>query len=249
MADSGKRRMEGATVVTEPVGGKARRVERMFSRIVRRYDLMNSLMTGGRDRSWRQLAVERAQPEGGLALDIGTGTGELALELLRRGARAAVGVDFSSEMLATARAKVEARGTGRTPHFLVGDALCLPFPESSFDVVISGFVVRNLADLKGGFREMRRVLRPGGRVVCLELTHPQPGAFARLFRFYFYRLVPLLGGVVTRDFEAYRYLPNSLSAFPAADDLAHIMTEAGLREVDYRLLASGTVAVHRGRRA
>ena len=290
---------------------KPRRVERMFSRIVGHYDLMNTLMSGGRDRTWRRLAVQMAEPREAVALDVGTGTAELALELLRQGACTVVGLDFSQEMLLAARAKsehrldrkldtAEARRTPRlepyeggryslsplviddrdrqrdgedagvtgghpfppllkpnvgvhrgsqVPQFLAGDALNLPFAEGTFDIVISGFVVRNLADIKRGFQEMCRVLRPGGRLICLEITHPKPGIFASLFQVYFYRLVPLLGGVVARDLDAYRYLPNSLTHFPPAEGLARIMEEAGLRDVSYRLLFPGAVAIHRGRRA
>ena len=268
-----------ATMLSQRESGK---VERMFSRIVARYDLMNTLMTGGRDRSWRRLAVQMAEPRGAVALDVGTGTAELALELLRQGARTVVGLDFSQGMLLAAREKAEccldkdrsittetwrtrsarrlerstdaAGCTGvpvpgvRAPEFLAGDALNLPFGEGSFDAVLSGFVVRNLVDIKRGFQEMRRVLRPGGRVVCLEITHPKPGVFASLFQMYFYRLVPLLGSIVARDFDAYRYLPNSLTTFPAADGLARIMEEAGLQDVSYHMLFPGAVAIHRGRR-
>lgn len=225
---------------------KPQRVERMFSRIVARYDLMNTLMTGGRDRSWRSAAVRMADPRDAVALDVGTGTAELALELVRQGARTVVGLDFSPEMLLAAQRK--SSGAKASPCFLAGDALALPFPERCFDVVISGFVVRNVVDFRRAFEEMHRVLRPGGRVVCLEITHPRPGVFAHLFRFYFYRLVPLLGSALARDFDAYRYLPRSLTAFPPADGLALIMQEAGFGDVGYRLPSPGTVAIHSGRR-
>ncbi|TAK36126.1 MAG: class I SAM-dependent methyltransferase [Chloroflexota bacterium] len=228
---------------------KPRRVGSMFNRIVPHYDLMNTLMTGGRDRAWRRLAVSMSQPAGADGLDVGTGTAELALELRRQGARSVVGVDFSWEMLRAARHKTSASDTTTAPLLLAGDALNLPFPDQSFDLVISGFVIRNVADIAQAFHEMRRVLRPGGRVVCLEITHPRPGLFARLFRLYFYRLVPLLGSLIARDFDAYRYLPNSLTSFPPADGLARLMEGAGLVDVQYQLLSGGSVAVHRGYRA
>ncbi len=223
----------------------ARRVRQMFGRIVPRYDLLNRAMSLGMDRRWRRLAAEAAMPEGALALDLGTGTGDLALELRRRGARLVTGLDFTPRMLAAARAKA---GTSGGLALLQGDALSLPFREGTFDCVTSTFLLRNLADLPAGLREMARVLRAGGRLVCLDMTHPPPGAFASLYRFYFNRLLPPLSGAISGDRAAYRYLPNSLAGFPAASELCGLLEQAGLERVSVRRLAAGAVALHSARK-
>ncbi len=223
--------------------GKPSRVRAMFARIVHHYDLMNTLMTGGRDRGWRRLAVRMCEPADTLALDLATGTGELALEMVRRGARGVVGLDFCGPMLEAA-----ARKTAGVPavRLAAGDALALPFADASFDRVINGFLLRNVADLPAALGEMARVLRPGGRLVCLEITHPPSRLFGALFRPFFYRFVPLLGAAVAGDFGAYSYLPNSLTHFPDAPRLAEMMRRAGFARVTYRYLSLGAVAVHVG---
>jgi len=215
----------------------------MFSRIARRYDLMNRLMTLGRDQAWRRLAARelRLSP-GGLCLDLATGTGDLALAVCEAypGARV-VGVDFSLTMRHVAQRKA---GMRQRIDFAAGDALSLPFAAEQFDGLINGFLLRNVVDLPQALAEMRRVVKPGGRVVCLELTHPQAPLFRQWFHFYFYRLVPLIGGIVAGDRRAYAYLPNSLTAFPPAEPLRQLMLSAGYPEVHYRRLMLGTVALH-----
>jgi demethylmenaquinone methyltransferase/2-methoxy-6-polyprenyl-1,4-benzoquinol methylase len=218
---------------------KATLVRRMFDRIVPRYDLMNRLMTGGMDGRWRALAARLAEPEGCVVLDVATGTGDMAAELHRRGAADVIGADFAANMLRAARGKLPL-----TISLVLADAQHLPFRDASVDRVTNAFLLRNLSDLDLGLREMRRVLRPGGKLVCLEITRPVPGIFAALFGFYFYRLVPALGGAVTGQRAAYRYLPNSLTSFPRANDLSMRLRRAGFGRVDYRLLALGTVAIH-----
>jgi demethylmenaquinone methyltransferase/2-methoxy-6-polyprenyl-1,4-benzoquinol methylase len=226
---------------------KAERVNAMFARIVPHYDLMNRLMTFGMDGGWRRAAVAQVRPRGGRLLDVGTGTGDLAQELRRQGAASVVGVDFVAPMLARAADK---HGPESLPwlSLVQGDALHLPFADASFDGVISGFLLRNVADLPAALTEMARVLRPGARLVSLELTHP-PRALAPAFHLYFDRLVPALGGVVTGEPAAYRYLPASLGPLPTAPALARLFGEAGLRGVRYRRLGLGTVAIHVGVRA
>ena len=220
----------------------------MFDRIARRYDLMNTLMTGGRDQAWRRQAARLARPEGrGLALDVATGTGDLARALLdETPVRGVVGADFSEAMLALGRAKARRSGLEDRLHFVTADALALPFPDATFTCVTSAFLLRNLTDLDQGLREMARVTRLGGRVVALETSRATLPGFRSLFAFYFNRLVPVLGGLVSGDREAYRYLPRTAGGFLAPDDLVRVMTEAGLREVIYRRLAFGTVAIHVG---
>jgi demethylmenaquinone methyltransferase/2-methoxy-6-polyprenyl-1,4-benzoquinol methylase len=178
-------------------------------------------------------------------LDVATGTGDLALEVLRRrpGSRV-VGLDFVPEMLSLAQVKAAAQNS--VPALTAADALRIPFPDASFDAVVTGFALRNVTDIPAAFAEMARVTRPGGRVACLEIAKPQQPLFRRLFALYFYRFVPLIGGIVTGQPSAYTYLPHSLTAFLTPPELAEVMRQTGWRDVRYRRLMLGTVAVHAG---
>ena len=218
-------------------------ISRMFGRIARRYDRLNRIMSLGMDGRWRQQAAASAKPDASLALDIGTGTGDLALELTKRGARQIVGADFSLEMLAAARAKLAAKDV-LNASWTLADALHLPFPDGTFDCVTNAFVLRNLADLRSGLAEMARVLQPGGRLVCLDMTQPPPGIVGTLYKLYFYRLLPPIAGAISGDRAAYRYLPNSLVGFPDSAALAKLLAEIGLVEVEVRKVGGGTVAIH-----
>ncbi len=219
----------------------------MFGRIVLRYDRMNRLMTGGRDGRWRQLAVAAAAPRGAVVLDLGTGTGDLARELRRAGAGRVVGVDFARPMLLAARSKA-GLASDRSVAWAQADALRLPFADGSFDAVTSGFLLRNLVDLPGGLAEMVRVLKPNGRLVGLDITHPPAGAKGAVLRFAFERLLTPVAGRLSGEHAAYRYLPNSLSGFPGAPELAREMERAGAVEVSFQRLGGGIVALHRGRK-
>ena len=235
-------------------------VRAMFGRIASRYDLMNTLMTGGRHHAWRRLAIRQAclsgppvrqagrqaRPAERRALDLCCGTGDFALELARHGASVVVGVDFSREMLALAARKAQAAGLSGRVQWQLADALELPFPDAAFLCATSGFSLRNVDDVGRALREMARVVAPGGRVAVLELTPVRSRLFGPVFRAYFRGLVPLVGGLVAGDRAAYTYLPDSVRAFPTADELAELMRQAGLRDVQYRLLALGTVALHLG---
>ena len=217
-------------------------VRDMFDRITPSYDRMNRVMSMGMDGSWRARAVRCAGLEPGSgAIDVCCGTGDLAIELLdtvsTRGR--VVGLDFSERMIEAARAK------SSQVEWLQGDALDLPFATGEFDACTVGFGVRNLPDVERGFREMARVVRPGGRVVCLELT-PPPRLVAPFARLWTDHAVPLLGRVVARETDAYRYLPASVHRFPPAAELAAIMRAAGLDRVQYRRLSGGAVALHVG---
>jgi demethylmenaquinone methyltransferase/2-methoxy-6-polyprenyl-1,4-benzoquinol methylase len=219
----------------------------MFTRIAGRYDLMNSVMTGGRHHAWRRLtaAAVAGAPEGP-ALDLATGTGDLALAIRAASpARSVVGADFSEAMLAHAQAKLRARAERRVT-LLAADALALPFRDQAFACVTSAFLLRNLADLTAGLAEMRRVTRPGGLVAALEITRPAVPGWSTLFGLYFGRLVPLIGAAVARDRAAYTYLPRSVERFVTPPELARLMTEAGLRQVRYRRFGLGTIALHVG---
>jgi demethylmenaquinone methyltransferase / 2-methoxy-6-polyprenyl-1,4-benzoquinol methylase len=233
----------------ERAGGKATYVRRMFGRIAGVYDLMNRVMTGGLDRRWRLFAAHQVGlAPGQRALDIGTGTADLAIAVAQLGASdsTVVGVDFTPEMLEHGRRKLARLGLSPRIELRQGDGERLDFPAESFDACCSAFVVRNLTDLPGGFREMLRVVRPGGRVVCLEISHPPGALFGGLFSLYFGRIVPLLGRLIARSSDAYTYLPTSVLAFPRAPQLKAIMEEAGWTDVRYTYLTGGVVAVHVG---
>lgn len=223
-------------------------VQAMFGRIVRRYDLVNRLMTGGRDVAWRELVAHTAIAGGrrDRVLDVATGTGDLAIALADAGAKQVVGVDFVAGMVAAAAQKPGVGGEAARVHVAVGDALLLPFPDDTFDACTVSFGLRNMADYAAAVREMTRVLRPGGRFVCLELTPYRVPVLHRLFGWYFRSIVPLIGGLLSGDPAAYRYLPTSVAAFPAAAELVELMNRAGLVTARYRLLGGGTVAMHTG---
>ena len=223
---------------------RARTIQAMFGRLVPQYDRMNRVMSAGLDGRWRRLAVQAAQPHGTDVLDLGAGTGDLSREFRRAGAAGVVGADFAAQMLRRARRK---HGL-ETADWLQADALQLPFAEASFDVVASAFVLRNLVDLPGGFAEMLRVLRPGGRLVALDITHPPDDLRGRILRLGFERVVTPAAGLLSGDRNAYRYLPNSLSGYPTAEKLAEMLRTAGATEVSYRRLAGGAVALHAARK-
>ncbi len=218
----------------------------MFGRIVPRYDVLNRLMSLGMDRRWRRLAAGATRPRGARALDIGAGTGDLALELRRQGADSVIGADFSPHMLTAASRKDV--GSNARISWVLADALRLPFPDGSFDCVTNAFVLRNLADLRTGLAEMARVLRPGGRLVCLDMTQPPEGAFGAIYRLYFNRLLPRLAGAISGDPAAYRYLSKSLEGFPDAAAMAELLRDVGLAGVRVRRLGGGVVALHKARK-
>jgi demethylmenaquinone methyltransferase / 2-methoxy-6-polyprenyl-1,4-benzoquinol methylase len=222
----------------------------MFDRIAGVYDLMNTAMTAGLHHGWRERAVERAAVgPGDAALDLCCGTGDLALALRRRVGPSGrvVGADFSEPMLERAREKAIRQGAGDVA-FGWADALELPYPDAAFDAVTVGFGVRNLGDLDRGLAEMARVLRPGGRLVVLEITQPRRPPLSWFFALWFDRAVPLLGRLAG-DPEAYSYLPESVRSFPSPHGLAERMDRAGLRRIRYTVLAGGIIAIHSGERA
>ena len=223
---------------------RARTIQAMFGRLVPQYDRMNRVMTAGLDGRWRRLAVHAATARGGDVLDLGAGTGDLSHEFQRAGAARVVGADFAGEMLLRAREKFG----DETTSWVRADGLQLPFADGSFDAVASAFVLRNLVDLPRSFEEMLRVLRPGGRVVALDITHPPADRRGRILRLGFEHVVTPVAGLLSGDWNAYRYLPSSLAGYPPADELASMMRAAGATEVSYRRLAGGAVALHTGRK-
>lgn len=226
---------------------RAEAVRAMFTRIAARYDLMNSVMTGGRHHAWRRVTARAvAGAPAGLALDLATGTGDLALAVRAAApGRVVVGADFSEAMLRHAQAKLAARGERRVP-LLAADALALPFGDRTFACVTSAFLLRNLADLPAGLAEMRRVTAPGGLVAALEITRPGMRGWDTVFGLYFDHLVPVIGAAVAGDRAAYTYLPRSVERFVTPPQLTTLMTRAGLRGVHYRRLGLGTIALHVG---
>jgi demethylmenaquinone methyltransferase/2-methoxy-6-polyprenyl-1,4-benzoquinol methylase len=227
----------------------ASEVRGMFDRIAGVYDLMNSAMTAGLHHQWRERAVDRAQVgPGSDALDLCTGTGDLALALRRRiGVDGrVVGSDFSEAMLDLARRKSGEEGL--PVEFGWADALALPYGDESFDAVTIGFGARNLADLGKGLSEMARVLRPGGRLVILEITRPQREPLSSFYSLWFDRLVPVIGSFAG-DSEAYSYLPNSVRSFPDPQRLAAMIDAAGFTEIRWLLLAGGIIAIHSATKA
>jgi demethylmenaquinone methyltransferase/2-methoxy-6-polyprenyl-1,4-benzoquinol methylase len=226
---------------------EAAQVRAMFDRIAGLYDAMNSVMTAGMHHRWRRRAADLAElAPGGRALDVATGTGDLAIELARRVGPEGevVGVDFSEAMLARARAK--ALGT-KAPgvRFEWADALALPFPDGAFAAAAVGFGARNFSDLAQGLAEMARVVAPGGRVVVLEITTPTRPPLSWFHRVWFDRLVPALGQVAG-DSDAYAYLPESVRRFPAPRELAATLERAGLSEIRWLITAGGIIALHVG---
>ena len=217
-------------------------VRAMFDRIARVYDPLNSVMTAGLHQRWRERAADTARLRpGGRALDVATGTGDLALALAERVGPAGevVGSDFSERMLELAREKAPGL------RFETANALDLPYDDDSFDAATVGFGARNFADLPRGLGEMARVVRPGGRVVVLEITTPQRPPLSLFFRLWFDRLVPLIGRVAG-DPDAYSYLPSSVRRFPDARGLAAAMAAVGLVDVRWLLTAGGIIAIHSG---
>jgi demethylmenaquinone methyltransferase/2-methoxy-6-polyprenyl-1,4-benzoquinol methylase len=212
-------------------------VEAMFDRIASVYDLMNSVMTAGMHQRWRERAVDLAVSPG-RALDVATGTGDLAIALRERGADV-VGVDFAEKMLEIARQKAP------DIEFRAGNALALDFADNEFDAATVGFGARNFDDLDRGIAEMARVVRPGGRVVILEITTPQKPPLSWFFNVWFDHVVPLIGRVAA-DPEAYEYLPNSVKRFPGPRDLAARMADAGMTDIRWILTAGGIIAIHAG---
>ncbi len=223
---------------------KARFVHDMFTKVVPRYDLVNTLGTWGRDQRWRRLTVQAAAPEAdGLALDVATGTAKLALELAKT-ARRVVGVDFNEEMLAFARKRLAGEANGGRVHLVLADALRLPFADETFTCATVGFATRNVADISLSFQEMRRVVRPGGRVVCLDMTRPRSSVFAQMHRGYLYGMVA--AHYLGRRDPSFRFFAGSLRNYPSAEELAGIMAKAGLGDVGFRRLNLGTIAIHVG---
>ncbi|MBX3461781.1 MAG: bifunctional demethylmenaquinone methyltransferase/2-methoxy-6-polyprenyl-1,4-benzoquinol methylase UbiE [Planctomycetes bacterium] len=222
-------------------------IQRMFADVAPGYDRANRALSMGIDTWWRRQAVRlTAVRRGERGLDVCSGTGDLSFALQRAGAEV-VGSDFCQPMLVRAATKAVAAEAGRRPRFLVGDALALPFADATFDFATVAFGIRNVSDPAAGLREMARVVRPGGRVVVLEFTRPRLPLFGHAYRFYFRRILPRLGQWISgaRN-DAYRYLHDSVMAFPEREQFLDLMRAAGLRTPTLRLLTGGIAALYRG---
>ena len=240
-------------------------VSRMFSAIAPRYDLMNRLMTLGRDEAWRRLVARELRiPPDGLVLDVAAGTGDITRQVALLYPRSrAVALDFCMDMMLAGRHKFEGRarhpeqcegsnGVGQAHplqervNFVCGDAMGLPYDDDTFDGATTGFALRNVADIPQALREMWRVLKPGGRMVCLEISRPRWRFISDIYWWYFFKVVPLLGGIISGQHEAYTYLPQSARAFFSAEELAERMEAAGFHHVRFRRLMLGAAAIHVG---
>jgi demethylmenaquinone methyltransferase/2-methoxy-6-polyprenyl-1,4-benzoquinol methylase len=229
---------------------QARRIREMFATIAARYDLLNHLLSGNVDKRWRRLVARTLfaslSNREGRVLDVACGTGDLSLTLFESGQARIVGIDFCRPMLAIAASK--AAKSGSNIPFVEGDALDLPFRDCSFEAATIAFGLRNLTSVEVGFKELLRVLKPGGRLAVLEFSQPGAPVLRLLFRIYFTKLLPVFGGWISGSKSAYEYLPDSVSRFPDQNKLAAMMKAAGFAEVSYQNLTGGIAALHLGTR-
>lgn len=218
---------------------RAAYVQNMFTQVAKRYDLMNRLMTGGQDILWRKMVIKLAQINNSTTLlDLGTGTGDLAREAVNRFPQAKIiASDFTLEMMRVGK-------KNGALNFSTADALRLPFNTSSFDAVISGFLMRNVIDLNKAIEEQYRVLKNGGRVVILDTTRPKKNILSPFIWLHMHFIIPTLGALLTGVGEAYRYLPETTEGFVTAEDMAERMKNAGFKNIDFKRLMFGTIAIH-----
>jgi len=230
---------------------RARYVQAMFTRIAGRYDLMNRLMTGGQDVIARHAVLDRARlPTGGRLLDLGSGTGDLALEALRRDPQArVVAADFTLEMMRVGKARPPALQASSRLVWCAADAARLPFPDRSFDAVVSGYLLRNVIDLPQALSEQARELRPGGWRAALDTTPPPENWLAPFIRFHMHTIIPTLGELLTGEADAYRYLPETTEHFLAPERMAARLIDAGFHEVGFQRRLFGVMAIYWGRKA
>lgn len=235
---------------------KRQYVNNMFARIAHRYDIMNRIMTGGQDRRWRRLLIKQAQlPPQGRLLDVATGTGDIAFQALQQCPHLSqvIGADFTLPMMHVGQQRwhkyvmpAQCNRVKDQLNWSGADTLHLPFPNDSFDAVVSGFLMRNVISIPQALTEQVRVCNSGGRVLILEIPRPADNLFGALFRLYFHKIVPFLGSLITGQRDAYAYLPASADAFLDPGELKTEMEKAGLSQVSYTMLMFNTVALHVG---
>ncbi|MBL7161418.1 MAG: ubiquinone/menaquinone biosynthesis methyltransferase [Anaerolineales bacterium] len=226
---------------------RAAYVQGMFTRIARRYDLMNHLMTAGQDARWRREVIRSASlpPHRSFVLDLGAGTGDLAFEALQQHPETTpIAADFTRAMMEIGRN----RQNGRLVHWSSADALKLPYADGAFDAVVSGFLLRNVIDIQQALTEQYRVLKPGGMMVALDTTRPRENMISPLIRFHMNTVIPALGRILTGQTDAYTYLPDSSTNFLRAEELAARMAAAGFSEVNFQRKMFGVIAIHWGRK-
>ena len=224
---------------------RAAYVQGMFARIASHYDLMNRLMTLGQDRYWRRGVIKRADlpKSANLLLDLGCGTGDLGLDAVKSNSNTVpIEADFTLEMMNAGRE----RSGSEVLHWSAADALNLPFPNDSFDAVVSGFLLRNVVDLPKALREQYRVIKPGGRIVSLDTTKPQKNLLTPFVHFYMHTIIPILGRLISGQADAYAYLPDSSERFLSAEELAAQMISVGFAEIGFERTNFGTIAIHWG---
>lgn len=233
-----------------PNDGRAKsdQVEAMFDNIAPAYDLMNRLMTLGIDHQWRSRAIKMMSKKHNAPryiLDVATGTGDLAMMMARKLDPVSItGVDLSNEMLEVGRSKVDAAGLADLITFSRADCLQLPFPDETFDCVTAAYGVRNFEDIEAGYREMFRVMRPGGCLMVLELSTPRNRLVRPIYDLYTKHLIPLIGKMVSKDLSAYSYLPASIQAVPQGNEMTELMTHAGFEQATFRTMTFGTCTVY-----
>ena len=229
----------------------ARAVRAMFSGIAGKYDLLNHVLSANIDKRWRRLVREKLSDilanENAVVLDVACGTGDLALELQKHAKARVIGTDFCRPMLAIAHEKT-AKLLLPVP-YVEADAMKLSFADASFDAVAIAFGLRNLSNFEDGLRELRRILKPGGKLAVLEFSAPLVPGFKALFNFYFTSILPRIGGIVSGSRGAYEYLPDSVSKFPDQKTLAKLMVKTGFADVEYKNLTGGIAAIHTGLRS
>ncbi len=226
---------------------KANPIQDMFNAVAPRYDFLNGLLSAGCDKNWRKVAVDEFEPlVNGIYLDVATGTADIALELALRDASRVIGIDFSTTMLELGKNKVEAKNKQSKIQLFPGMAENLPFKNNSFEGAISAFGARNFSNLHAGIREIQRVLKPGGKIVILEFSFPQNGFLQWLYRFYFGKILPVMGRWISGHRNAYSYLPDSVEGFPKGDAFASILKENGFESVNFKELTFGITTVYTG---
>ncbi|HJZ65345.1 MAG TPA: bifunctional demethylmenaquinone methyltransferase/2-methoxy-6-polyprenyl-1,4-benzoquinol methylase UbiE [Candidatus Acidoferrum sp.] len=237
-------RPDGATSEADA----SRKVREMFTQIAPRYDLLNHLLSLQLDRVWRAKTARKLKTildrSDAVVLDLCCGTGDLTFALKKKGKARVIGADFAHTMLVRANAKSAKMG-GAVP-FLELDALQLPFADESFDLVTAAFGFRNLANYEAGLREMKRILKPAGTIGILEFTEPPAGPFGDFYRWYFRKILPKVGGAISGDAAAYKYLPSSVARFFRPEELRELMRSLGLQRVEAAVWTGGTVALHTG---
>ena len=222
-------------------------IRRIFDSIAYRYDLLNHLLSGGIDFYWRRAAIESlASRKPKLILDVATGTGDFAIAALRLNPAEVIGVDISIPMLECGKRKLAVRNLDSKIRLETGEAEHLQFPDNRFDAAIVAFGARNFENLEGGLTEMRLVVKPGGSILVLEFSRPRGFLFKQLYFFYFRNILPLIGGIVSKEKDAYRYLPDTVMKFPDGDDFVTILRKVGFNSITRRLLTFGVATIYCG---